>query len=67
MKRKIFKTPHGLKKKAIYIAIAGKLHTLGFEDALEPIIKKFYEERKKSEEISHDYLISEFNENTPKY
>lgn len=35
-----FKHPMGLKKDAVILALAGKNHILGFEDALFPLLTK---------------------------
>ena len=62
-----FKHHVGIKKDAVTLALAGKYHTLGFEDALYPLMKDHLSLRETQQEHSHDYLIEAFNLTPPRY
>ena len=49
------------------LALAGKYHTLGFEDALYPLMRDHLPIRETMQEHSHDYLIEAFNFAPPRY
>ena len=62
-----FKHHVGIKKDAVTLALAGKYHTLGFEDALYPLMREHLPLRETMSEHSHDYLIEAFNFAPPRY
>lgn len=49
------------------LALAGQYHTLGFEDALYPLMRDHLAVRETMQEHSHDYLIEAFNLAPPRY
>jgi hypothetical protein len=62
-----FKHHFGIKKDAVTLALAGKYHILGFEDALYPLMKDNLSLRESMQEHSHDYLIEAFNFTPTRY